>query len=328
MMPEQALQNEHLAPISMTEFAAWIFWILVSHRVTPFYLHLACCQTSGDLMRSSQNIPMEIVRTVVAVSELGSLTKAADRLGLSQPAVSSQMKRIEVMVGGPIFNKTANGTVSTHLGKHILHQARRILEANDQMLRFNEDVPAGVRLGMSTLFVRPFVKARMATSLSRVYIHSDHSTTIAKALMDGFIDIACIFETPEISADISQFIIDEREEQLVWVRSKDFVLSPGSPIPVSTWPGDDWMIRTLTNRGLAFRIVMNSPDHHAKEAAVEAGLGLTAMPSRMVPASLVIAKEYYLPALPKFKTLLCARPDQESKAGLETRQQLKSLFFS
>jgi hypothetical protein len=35
---------------------------------------------------------------------------------------------------------------------------------------------------------------------------------------DGFIDIACIFETPEISADIGQFIIDEREEQLVWVR--------------------------------------------------------------------------------------------------------------
>jgi len=57
-------------------------------------------------------------------------------------------------------------------------------------------------------------------------------------------------------------------------------------------------------------------------------LGLTAMPGRMVPSSLVIANEYYLPALPKFKTLLCARPDQESKAALETRQQLKSLFFS
>jgi DNA-binding transcriptional LysR family regulator len=279
-------------------------------------------------MRSNQNIPMEIVRTVVAVSELGSLTKAADRLGLSQPAVSSQMKRIEVMVGGPIFNKTANGTISTQLGKHILHQARRILEANDQMLRFSEDTPAGVRLGMSTLFVKPFVKSRTPTSLSGVHIHSDNSNTIAKALIDGFIDVACIFDVAEMSADIGQYIVDEYEEQLVWVRSRDFVLSPGSPIPVATWPGDDWMIRTLTNRGLAFRIVLNSSDHHAKEAAVEAGLGLTAVPSRIVPASLVVANEYYLPTLPKLKMLLCARPDQESKLALETLQQLKSLFFN
>jgi hypothetical protein len=35
----------------------------------------------------------------------------------------------------------------------------------------------------------------------------------------------------------------------------------------------------------------------------------------------------WLPALPKFKTLLCARRNQQSKAALETRQRLKSLFF-
>ena len=35
------------------------------------------------------NIPIEIVRTVVAISETGSLSKAGDRLGLSQPAIKS-----------------------------------------------------------------------------------------------------------------------------------------------------------------------------------------------------------------------------------------------
>ncbi len=81
------------------------------------------------------NIPIEIVRTVVAIAETGSLTKAAERLGLSQPAVSSQIKRIQTMVGGNLFTKTVNGTTATQLGKLVLHQARRILEANDQMLR-------------------------------------------------------------------------------------------------------------------------------------------------------------------------------------------------
>src|ERR1700735_4743832 len=78
------------------------------------------------------NIPIEIVRTVVAVSETGSLSKAAERLGLSQPAEVSQIKRIQNMVGGALFNKTANGSVPTDLGKLVLNQSRRILEANDQ----------------------------------------------------------------------------------------------------------------------------------------------------------------------------------------------------
>lgn len=280
-------------------------------------------------MRQHLNIPIEIVRTVVAISECGSLTKAADRLGLSQPAVSSQMKRIEGLVGGAIFTKTTNGSASTQLGKLILHQARRILEANDQMLRIggSADIPGIVRLGMSTLFVRPFVKTQTAESLSKVHLHTDHSIAIAKGLIDGFIDIACIFENPEIGSEIQPFIIDEFDEQLVWVRSRNFVLAPGTPLPVLTWPGDDWMVRTLTNKGIPFRIVMNSPDYHAKEAAVEAGIGLTAVPSRMVPSTLVVANEYYLPPLPRFKALLYQRPDVESAVATAVRTQLASLFF-
>src|ERR1700744_6659275 len=81
------------------------------------------------------NIPIEIVRTVVAISETGSLSKAAERLGLSQPPVSSQVKRLQNLVGGSLFLKTANGTTTTDLGKLALLQARRILEANDQLLR-------------------------------------------------------------------------------------------------------------------------------------------------------------------------------------------------
>jgi monoterpene epsilon-lactone hydrolase len=63
--------------------------------------------------RQHMNIPMEIVRTVVAISETGSLSKAGERLGLSQPAVSSQINRLQSLVGGALFLKTANGTTTT-----------------------------------------------------------------------------------------------------------------------------------------------------------------------------------------------------------------------
>jgi DNA-binding transcriptional LysR family regulator len=207
------------------------------------------------------NVPIEIVRTVVAVSEAGSLSKAGEIVGLTQPAVSSQMKRIESLMGGALFKKTANGSIATDLGKLVLHQARKILDANDQMLRIAgiAQGPQPLRLGLSTLFVQPFIRSQTAQTLSDIFINTDHSVAIAKGLVDGYIDIACIFENPEIESDIGPFIVNEFSDPLVWVRSKDFVLSPGTPIPVLTWPGDDWMIRSLTRQGLSYKIVFNSP---------------------------------------------------------------------
>jgi DNA-binding transcriptional LysR family regulator len=235
------------------------------------------------------NIPIEIVRTVVAISETGSLTKAAGKLGLSQPAVSSQIKRIQSMVGGALFARTANGTTATQLGKLVLHQARRILEANDQMLRLGgaAHLPQPVRLGLSTLFVREFLGHQTAQSLTDVVIQTDNSVGITKGLIDGYIDIAYILENPEMTSEIAHLIVNDTDEEFVWVRSRDFVLSPDSPIPILTWPGDDLMIRTLTRQGIAYNVVFNSPDYHAKLAAVEAGIGIAAIPRRLIPPSLV-----------------------------------------
>ncbi len=255
------------------------------------------------------NIPIEIVRTVVAISETGSLSKAGERLGLSQPAVSSQINRLQSLVGGALFSKTANGTTTTELGKLALREARRILEANDQLLRLggNTDGPQPLRLGMSTLFLPKFIKQQTTASLTDVFIRADHSLEIAKGLIDGYIDIGCIFENSAFESGIEELVVNECTDPLVWIRARNFVLSPGAPLPVLTWPGDDWTIRALTRHGISYKIAFNSADHHAKLAAVEAGLGLAVVPESMVPPNLVKAREYYLPALPPIKVLLCAR---------------------
>lgn len=275
------------------------------------------------------NIPIEIVRTVVAISETGSLTKAAERLGLSQPAVSSQIKRIQSMVGGALFTKSARGSTATQLGKLVLLQARRILDANDQMLCIGgtSHAPQPARLGISTLFVSEYLQNQTAKSLAEVVIHTDNSVGITKGLVEGFIDIAYILENPEMTSEISDLIVNEYDEEFVWVRSKDFVMSPGSPIPILTWPGDDIMIRTLTRHGLTYKIVFNSPDYHAKLAGVEAGIGICAIPRRMIPPTLVWAQEYYLPKLPTIKALLCARANLSSPQSADILNQMSARFF-
>jgi DNA-binding transcriptional LysR family regulator len=250
------------------------------------------------------NIPIEIVRTVVAISETGSLSKAGERLGLSQPAISSQVKRLQSLVGGELFVKTANGTTTTELGKLALHQARRILEANDQLLRLggSAEGPQPIRLGLSSVFARPFLQNQTAESLTDIFIQTDHSVAIGKGLIDGYIDIACIFENMAIETEIEQ-------------------------LPILTWPVDDWMIRTLTRHGLSYKIVFNSPDFQTRLDATGAGIGLTALPASMVPASLVRAREYYLPELPPIRALLCARLGLETGRASTLLKQLTSTFF-
>jgi DNA-binding transcriptional LysR family regulator len=276
------------------------------------------------------NIPIEIVRTVVAISETGSLSKAGDRLGLSQPAISSQVKRLQGLMGGALFLKTANGTTTAELGKLALLQARRILEANDQLLRLggNTDGAQPLRLGLSPLFVQQFIRRQSAGSLSDIFVHTDQSVPIGKGVIDGYIDIACIFDHPTIESEIEPLVINRMKDPLVWVRARSFVLSPGAPLPILTWPGDDWMIRTLTRHGIAYKIVFSSPDSHARLAAVEAGIGLTAVPASMVPASVVRAKEYYLPELPPVEALLCARLGLETDQATAVLKQLSAMFFA
>jgi DNA-binding transcriptional LysR family regulator len=56
-----------------------------------------------------------------------------------------------------------------------------------------------------------------------------------------------------------------------------------------------------------YRIAFSSPDYHARIDAAKAGIGLTLLPKRLVPESLMAANEYYLPAPGTPKIFLCTR---------------------
>ena len=57
----------------------------------------------------NKHIPIELLRTFVAIADLGSYTKAAEELELTQPAISAQMKRLQQLMGGEVFVKSTAG---------------------------------------------------------------------------------------------------------------------------------------------------------------------------------------------------------------------------
>ncbi len=69
------------------------------------------------------------LQLVVAVAEAGSISGGAARLALPQPAVSSQLRRIERILGTALFERSVNGVVPTEAGNRLLHHARAVIAA-------------------------------------------------------------------------------------------------------------------------------------------------------------------------------------------------------
>jgi DNA-binding transcriptional LysR family regulator len=261
------------------------------------------------------NIPTEIVRSVVIIAETGSFSKAAERLGLSQPAISAQIKRLQLLVGGTIFEKTVGGVAFTPKGKLILAHARKLLEANDQILSLGGALSDSepVRFGITTMLIEAFLNTwKVGPDDSRVSFVVDLSTELARLSLEGHLKVACIVDPP-VELGNPAF---EWEEDFVWVRGPNFVLRPGTPIPLIGWPGivaDQPMVQALESARLSYRIVFTSADHQARMLAVASGVGIMGVPLCDAGGKLVIAKEYYLPPMRKIRLgiFLGLRAEQE-----------------
>lgn len=265
-------------------------------------------------------MPIEAIRSISMIRETGSITRAANRLGLSQPAISAQVKRIEAIVGGNIFEKTPHGSALTELGKLVLLQAQKMLEANDQLiyLRRASSNRNAVRIGICELYTKEILACLPATDRSNLTIYADSSAEICKALATGHVDIAVFFVTADEPLSSAIRVVSGSEKELVWVRSRDFVLSPGSPIPLITWPGQVGylrMLEALQNNGMIYRLAFTSPDIQSAYDACAAGIGVLAMVRDFVPNTLMIANEYYLAPFKPVRLLLGIRSGSQLTKG-------------
>lgn len=75
------------------------------------------------------DLELRHLKTIRAIAEAGSLTRAATALGLAQPALSAQLKRIERSLGGPLFERGRYGVRPTPLGELVLDRTRLLLPA-------------------------------------------------------------------------------------------------------------------------------------------------------------------------------------------------------
>jgi LysR family nitrogen assimilation transcriptional regulator len=143
------------------------------------------------------------LRTFLKIIELGSITRAADALGIAQPSLSQQVLRLEDEVGIKLFLRTARGVTTTEGGRIFEEHARRILNTMDQALRdvqqLNDDssgkvsfaMPGSVCRVLGVTLVEAVLNRAPRVSLRLIEAFSGHIRTW---IDEGSIDLGILYD--------------------------------------------------------------------------------------------------------------------------------------
>lgn len=247
------------------------------------------------------NIPIELLRSFVGILDAGSFTKAAARLNITQPAISAQIKRMQTLIGEELFQKDGVGIVLTEKGETVCRYARRILSLNDQILcsgRSEKRFRIGLPSILATQYLAALKTALNGDNFQSTQIVSERSDALQKRLNAGLCDAAIIFSSAEIGQTAAKC---EWHEPLVWVCHPEFVLSPGAPLPLLSWPNsvpDQIAIKACEQAEVSYTTEFMGDQLSTLIEALQLKLGYFCIAERAVPRGMKIARDYFLPKLP------------------------------
>ena len=162
----------------------------------------------------------------VRVAELGSFTRAAVELDVAQPALSRQVRLLEVELRQTLLLRNGRGAVPTEAGKVLLEHGRGILHqvqrARDDLGRLRGGLSGRVALGLPSSVARvlavPLMRAfREAMPDAKLSISEALSAGLQEGLATGRLDIAVLYNAqPSRELDVVPLI----EEDLLLVRAR------------------------------------------------------------------------------------------------------------
>ena len=150
---------------------------------------------------------IELLRNFLEIARLGSMTKAASSLHISQPTLSVQMKSLEEVLGRKLFRKEGRNLVMTEEGELLERRAADIIGLTDKTLSefraLSDSLGGDVRIGCAesvlidhlALAVKKIKKKR---PFLRCHITSGDTAIVTSILEQGLIDFAIIVEPPDL----------------------------------------------------------------------------------------------------------------------------------
>lgn len=258
---------------------------------------------------------MEIsqLRTVLNVAELGSLTRAAERMRIAQPALSRQLRLLEDELGMRLFDRHGRGMVPTETGQAVVRHAQRVMaELEEIRAAATEDgapLTGHVAIGMpptvSDLLAVPLVRTINAHHPeATIRIVSAYSGFLLDWLHRGDIDVAILFESRPSRSLIQRPLLDET---LYLIGPPASGLRPDRPVPFCDLTGQR-LLMPSTGNGLRMIVercardtqslldVRIEADSYATlKDLVRGGFGMTILPLAPIRSEIGLGHLSYAP---------------------------------
>jgi LysR family nitrogen assimilation transcriptional regulator len=236
------------------------------------------------------------LRTLIHAAELGSLSKAADRLNIAQPALSRQVRMLEEELGVRLFKRHGRGMILTEHGQDVLRHALRVMTEFEEIRAVVSDENAPLRghvsIGMpptaSDIISEPLVSAFRDTHPdATLRIVSAYSGYLLDWMHRGEIDAAILYDpksarTLRIQPLLEEtlFLIGPSESGLCLNRAVAFVELENQRLLL---PSRGHGLRTLVDRyaqevDIPLNIKVEADSYSILKSLVRNGHGMTVLP--------------------------------------------------
>ncbi len=285
------------------------------------------------------------IETFVQAVELGSLSRAAAALDLSQPSLSRQLAQLEASLGQRLLQRTGRGVLPTEAGRVLLTHARTMLDAaaaaRSQIGELQASpagrvvvgLPPRVALGLGVPLVQGF-RQRFPNAV--ITVLEGLSLALRESLVAGRLDLALLFDPPPAPQMKTEVLL--RERLLL-------VCPPGTPLPSRIGlpalaqqrlilPSAPNAIRALLDRALAPRGIRLQVTAEVGAVGTVLALVRRGEAATVLPESAVRAEAPALPTAPigppairNQLVLATALARPATRLTRETAQLLRGLDF-
>jgi molybdate transport repressor ModE-like protein len=258
-------------------------------------------------------IDPDLLRAFAFIAEEGSFTRAAERVGRTQSAVSMQVQRLEAILGQRVLQRSKGGAVQlTPHGQYLLDRSRDLLALNDEIWSaFHAPAITGtVRLGTPDDYAFHYLPGALkrfadAHPSVEVDVCCEPSTQLVERLRAGELDLTLCTEGHEPARWPA---VELWRGPLRWIAAERNAPDRRDPLPLAVAAGDcAWRraaTRALERAGRRYRVIYTSATLAGTYAPVLAGLAVTVSPVPWLPAGLRVLPPGELPPLADSAILL------------------------
>ncbi|MFL2495098.1 MAG: LysR substrate-binding domain-containing protein [Porticoccaceae bacterium] len=272
-----------------------------------------------------KNLPMDLLRAFVSVSQLRSFTKAGELLGRSQPAVTLKIKRLEELVDQKLFLRGGKSLELSDSGVALYNYAKQILTLNDLAISqiSKSTVHGKIRLGIPSEFATvllPKIISRFAKAYPNVALEVNCELSKYLLTRAGRESHDLILVLADQDADLDGDLV--KTDELVWVSSKKFNHDKEDAVPLIVASEGCIYRHTamtgLSNASLSWKIVYTNPDLTGIQYAIQEGLGVTVLSRSIVPENLhILSASAGLPSLDRVSINIICNEQRRSDEAIE-----------